>query len=191
MKRDRAFLIFSPEASGNRMLINLLVAAGCKGATGYKQPFHQDFDKEIPQAGDGDIVWLRSVPHAGEMPDIKLMVYLVRNKGYEPVVLMPIRAWWIHKQSHFLSGRAGSIDDADNRIRNAWRFIMREVSTILPRLEFYFISYDEMCRNPEKAIPSILSMLGLNSVGFDFIDGNSKYYERQSNGRQNERRQLV
>ena len=46
------------------MMQNLLVAAGCKGKAGYRIPFDQEFDEELPEATQ-DIAWIRSVPHNG------------------------------------------------------------------------------------------------------------------------------
>ena len=49
------------------MMQNILVAAGCKGKTGYEIPFDQEFDEELPEP-TRDIAWIWSVPHNGSFP---------------------------------------------------------------------------------------------------------------------------
>lgn len=171
----KAYLVYGVEASGNRMMCNLLVAAGCDGTSGYKIPFEQKWDKNIPKADPAGppIVWLRSVPHAGAMPDIKMMVYQVQQAGYEPFIVVMTRAWWVQLDAHKVSGRSPDEATARKKLQNG----LKHIFTGIPSgIDYMTVSYDELIVRDGPALPLLMKELSLPTPEFEFEDRNAHHY---------------
>ena len=98
--KPRAFMIYGPESSGNRLLRRILIAGGCVGDPGLEQ----SFDQALPMAEDVPlIVWGRSVP--GNVPPNSWPSFYVqdigqaRKHGYDVFGLVMVRDWYCMAQS--------------------------------------------------------------------------------------------
>lgn len=174
----RAFIVLGPEDSGNRMMTNLLVTAGCEGKAGYKIPFDQPFDYEIP-APEKDIVWLRSVPHCGSYPAIANMIRDVMDKGYEPQVIIMVRAAWVVRKAQIKAHDPRDEDESQWAIENAYLWIFSELQKAHDYgygVGFYMVPYSELVHEP-RALAALCALLELPVPEFEFRNGNEKWYE--------------
>ncbi len=155
------------------MMQNLLVAAGCKGKTGYEIPFDQEFDEELPEATQ-DIAWIRSVPHNGSFPNLLEMFEQARDKGYEIRVIVMVRAWWITCRAQVINHVPASTEEAQEVMRDAYRWIFSQLEDVW----YCLVSYDELVREP-RALRALLDLLEFpaQEIAFEFRNENEKYYE--------------
>jgi len=170
------FIVLGPESSGNRLIQNLLVKAGCYGGAGYKLPFNQKLDYNIPYP-DKPVSWLRSVPHEGNWePNITAMASQLSNKGYTPYLVVVHRAIWCTASS-LIDHYGGHIeyDEAMERTVKAWRYIAGVMDSFSGPITIS--SYDEIIRS-KYGKNAFLNLLGLDSVDYPVKQCNTKHYRR-------------
>lgn len=101
-EQKRAFLVVGPESCGNHLVTEILIAAGCIGDTGQQNSFETDpgppdqrpqrWDTETPTDQD-PIVWLRSMPHGGQWPDLDGILRALQEHGYAVTGVVTVRDW--------------------------------------------------------------------------------------------------
>jgi len=169
-----AYVVVGAESSGNRALHNLLVESGCLGHRGYKIPFNQPLDVEIPEPTQ-PISWLRSFPHAGSYPDLKDMTDVLVEKGYQPMIVVIMRSMWATAYSQLNREFEQTYAGAVKRVEDAYRQIFSQVS-VLP-CPFIVVQYSELSNL--KSRRHIGELLGLKlDESFDFRNEDNKYDTR-------------
>lgn len=155
---------------------NILIKAGCLGTAGYRIPFDQAFDTELPPPTQ-PIAWLRSVPHNGGWPRVRSLVRRAQEVGYDPFVLVMTRAWWITRLAA-TKNHTGSQKHSDTQLLSAYLHIFNDLDRLEAETGMYMlVSYDELVHEP-RALPALLDYLGLPRIEFEFRNANEKWYER-------------
>lgn len=174
----RCFITIGPEDSGNRMMHNILLEAGCEGDGGYRIPYTQRFDQELPTP-EKDIAWLRSVPHGGSYPNLVRMILDAENKGYDVQILIMTRAWWVTRLAATKS-HTGRQDITDYQMDRSYKWIFDNIRLAedftLKDVSYLMVSYDELVHDP-CALHALMHYLNLPVPEFDFRNGNEKWYE--------------
>jgi hypothetical protein len=168
----QAFLIFGPEASGNRMMARVLISAGCQGDGGHFQRW------ETERLVDGPIVWLRSVPSGSVWPDIRMQIDDVRQQGYQPLSLIMVRDWNATMCSQVRAGHLRDTHQAATNMRTANFHIFSAMESSACRFEI--VSYDAIIARGWDVLGPLITRLGLEpppeDQRFEIYDGNAKYY---------------
>jgi len=145
------YLVISPESSGNRYMVQLLVAAGCRGRSGHTQPFDapRRFGRAWPHridaaaaAGTRCAVVHRSMPHGGVWPNVTQLVADVRAAGWLPHVLTMVRSDEAVAASQVAARHAASVDMAAARIALARHTIVAAIGGET----FDFVLYEQLGR---------------------------------------------
>lgn len=170
----RAFLVMGAVSSGTRMLVRLLMAAGCDGDGSIDH--NQRWDTERPE---GDlIVFRRHVPTRRRPPwaqhpnAIKALQLL----GYDVHAVIIVRDWFPTVQSALAAGHRQSIPAVESMNREVWRLMFRDLPDGVP---FTVTTYESLVQRPERAVPALMAQLGLELQGEiePLFDGNAKHYE--------------
>jgi len=181
----RAFMIYGPESSGNRLLRRILIdGAGCAG----DRDLEQRFDQRLPLAEDEPlIVWGRSVPGMvprGNWPRFyDRDVGQARKHGYEVFGLVLVRDWCCMVQSQVdTEYKAGANYGLNSQ---AAMDVYTRIFDAFERLavSYMIVSYEALVMRPERFVRRLFRDLGLDQVGEieAVYDGNAKYYERWAN----------
>jgi len=169
----KGILVYGAEGSGTRLFTKILLSAGCIGDSDHSQ----EFDNDIPEAGDDDLVWRRSFPHARRWPNIEWMVESLRDKGYEVNAVVMCRDWKAQIGSQMGHGHIGM-----ERIgyRNA-QIVYPAIFTWLSNLNvpYILVTYEGLVMRPKQYAEYILGFFGLELEEdmVDVYDGNKKYYK--------------
>jgi len=177
------FLVVSPESSGNRYLVQLLVAAGCRGRSGHRQPFDapQRFGRSWPHRIDAAAaadapcaVVHRSMPHGGVWPNVTQLAADVRAAGWLPHVLVLVRADQAVAASQVAARHVASLEMAAARIGGARLAIVRALGQDAAPT-FDFVLYEQLGR--AEYTDWLFGRLGrpLPPTAPAFVDANAKY----------------
>lgn len=170
----RAYLVVGPESSGNRLMTRLLVAAGCQGEGDHVQRWDTH-----PPVSEEPIVWLRSVPHARQTPDIVAMVRRLWARGYKVKVVVMLRDWHSTLASQVRMGHVKSKDQGQRHIRDAYVWIFSQVAEA--SVPFYVVSFEALVARPDATMTWLCDALGLEwrdgMLPEPVLDENAKYYE--------------
>ena len=196
-KCKRAFLVLGPESSGTHLLTRLLIQAGCQGSTGGHAPWQiekrelDDADEKpweselptdtqrwdrTPPTDQDPIVWRRSVPHGGNLPEITAMIDGLQQNNYAVHAVVVVRDQYAMSQSQWKWRHISDPDQADAQIQLALTHIFKQLT--LAETEFTITTYEALVHYPG-ARQRLLAKLGLNSEAQDVqvIDGNRKWYQ--------------
>ena len=174
----RAFLVCGPESSGNRLMTRLLVAAGCYGDGAH----FQRLDRAIP-VHEHQIVWMRSVPHAHEWPDLSGMVHQLRGLNYTVQVVVMSRDWTAVARSQVAAGHAPDEATALSNIREAWRHIFTHLNLV--DVPYVVVNYESLVQRPSAALAGVMALFGLPLPEHEYIyDGNVKWFQGEGDGSQ-------
>jgi len=122
--KKRCFLVIGAENSGTRMLTAAFIAAGCEGDAGHEQRWDAC---DFAEAGK-NIVWRRSLPHGGVIPDFRVMVKALWQAGYDvqPVLIYRKTDYVVAAQvrNHLAQGvpEAEAVMAAEASVRAAPRY---------------------------------------------------------------------
>lgn len=113
-----AILVLGPESSGCRLVARLLTQAGYVGDGAH----HQRWDSGLP-SNEPQIVWLRSVPHAKEWPNIQELAEQLRSVGYTVSAVVTTRHWPAMIPSQVASGHVPDAATARANLMRAYPHI--------------------------------------------------------------------
>lgn len=170
---NRAFFVLGPESSGTRLAAQILINAGCYGSADHVQVLDDDkfdlstVDPTIP------IVWRRSFPHDGRMPNLADMVRRVKYRQVTAIVT--VRDWTcIHRSQLRDNQHATTPEQADRNISQAYELIFHKLR--ICNVGFRTFVYESMVHDSQ-AQERFLESLGLSvpSKLIEVYDGNEKY----------------
>jgi hypothetical protein len=168
----QAICVVGPESSGNRLLTRLLIHAGGQGDGDAVQRWDAS-----PPSGESPIVWLRSVPHAGQWPDLVGWLEGLHGTGYAVQVVVTTRDWFAQACSQVRAGHVYTSSQAERHQQAAYLAIF----AALARLEvpFLLLSYEALVQHPHAVMRRLCDRLGLTWPGTlpePIVDGNLPYY---------------
>jgi hypothetical protein len=168
----RAFLVYGPESSGNRLVTRLLVACGCYGDGTHTQRLN-----EGPPDTDLDIVWFRSVPYARVWPNLVDQIDQVKRYGYEPIILILSRDVYATAQSQIRVGHAKSLEAAYRSIQAAYKIIFDAITH--HNVDYVMVSYESLFVRQSEYLGWLLDYLELELQQpiEQVTDQNGKYYK--------------
>ena len=162
----RCFLVLGPESSGTRFVTRTLIDGGCHGTDEHEQPLDQTFD------GAGDlIVWRRSLPHAGDWPDLNELADRLQLLGYEARVIVIVRDHYSAVRSQVSQIHAATTEEAERRIPEALRRIFEFITR--RELPARLFTYEGLVHQPE-AFQLAMQEWGME-VNPKPFDANRKY----------------
>lgn len=166
----KAFLVYGPESSGNRLVHRILIEMGCLGDGGHVQ----EFDSYIPKPTK-PIVWGRSVPSDYIWPNIRGEIHNVQLNGYDPVGIVLFRDWYAMSRSQLKQGRVRTLQHANQNIKKAYEHIFNEL--VCP---YIILSYENIILHPQETVKILSETFGLPYVILKekIADGNKKYYDQ-------------
>jgi len=196
MKPKRAFLVLGPESSGNHLVTDLLVHAGCAGGSGDHVPWKPEQRRlgagdakpwDAAEGSDGQrwevtpptaedpIVWRRSVPHGGEWLDLDPWVSELEARGYSVHGIVVTREHHANVQSQIKWRHAVDTDQAEQQIRRAYGEIFAQLAN--RGLPYRVVSYEGLVGS-YAARAHLVEALDLRGGVDDFEvwDGNAKWY---------------
>jgi hypothetical protein len=178
-----AYLVFGAESSGNHLVTDILINAGCLGHSGNHPDWHGDFRgwsdsqpwDERPPTDETPIVWRRSIPHGGEWIDIASFIKKIKKRGYEVTCVVVIRELHTTVESELKWHHVKSREQGRNNISRANLHIFSHLAKA--RVPYIVTSYEALVNYPE-AQDRILEELGipLPSERLETWDGNKKWY---------------
>ena len=194
--RPRAFLVLAPESHGGHLVTDLLVSAGCHGASGDHGPWYPErqelgegdqkpWDHDLPvdrqpwderaPSGEDPIVWRRSIPHQRAWSNIDSMVHSLEEAGYEVTAIVVTRDRYAAIQSQLKWRHVPDATTARANISRAWVHIFDHLDRA--GCPFLVVSYEALVRH-RAAQDRLLEELGLPLDGDrpDVWDGNRKWY---------------
>lgn len=167
------FFVVGPESSGTRFVTQLFLDAGCEGDAGHVQRFDDAWP--VPT---GPIVWRRSLPHGGVMPDLTECLMRIHDNGLTPVIVLCMRDWHATATSQVRLGLAYDMEDAYKRIRAALNLIADTISQ--RRCAWEFVSYESLLHLRVAPFNKLAQRYGLMTVDrTPIVDGDLKYYHQE------------
>ena len=169
----RAFYVMGVPSSGTRLMVRLLIAAGCAGDATTK-----DYQRWNTQKPDVDLLVIRRhLPEAVEPPvwSGKNVIRSLQGMGYVVTVLIMTRDWHCTTASHAKEGYTD--DPVFSRVwmRTLWRQMFQQLPS---DVDFEVVSYESLVQRPDTAVPALMARLGLDSTAVfeEITDGNEKYF---------------
>lgn len=130
--RQDFYLVTSPESSGNRFTVELLMSSGCVGVAGHHQPFDnaKRWGAQWPNHVDTEqtsqknmlapcFVFHRSVPHNGVWVNLTALVQEIEQAGFCPRLVIPQRPEHIVEASQMFRGHTTTIEKAREHVLRA------------------------------------------------------------------------
>lgn len=178
----RAFIVTGPEASGTKLVTQLLANHGChgqeQGPVGNEQWILRAIDKGLDFESD-PIVLRLSIPHGGKWHDIHDMIWHLHCLGYKALTLVTVRDCYAnmssqaHNDTHALNAA-----HSDWKIQKAYRLIFEGLcATATP---FIMVPYESLIMRPRLAMGKLVSWCGLVfnvEKCPDVHDANQKWYD--------------
>jgi len=170
----RACLVLGPENSGTRLWTRILMACGCYGDGTHMQRIDM---QGIPE-GEPLLVWRRSLPHAGQWPDLLQMVQRLRDRRFREVqALVCTREWSAVMCSQVANGHVQDAWQAEANLRVAYPYAFDRLRGA--GVPYVMGSYEALVQHGEAMLAPLLERLGLASQGDleELVDQNAKYYQ--------------
>ena len=181
--KKEAYLVFGAESSGNHLVADILINAGCLGHSGDHPDWHGDFKgwtdaqpwDESPPTDETPIVWRRSIPHGGEWISIAAFIKTIKERGYEVKCVVVIRELHPTVESQLKWRHVQSRDQGVSNIARAYLHIFTHIARA--DVPFVVTSYEALVNYPE-AQDLLLEELGipLPPERLETWDGNKKWY---------------
>lgn len=149
-----AVMVLGAESSGNRLMARLLIAAGCYG-DGH---ISQRLDDGIPAAVNQPVVWIRSIPHGDQVPDLSDCFHQLRQQGYEVRAIVMLRCWYpmICSQAKRITGDKAL---AEQRTRQAYAYLFPAL--FHEQIDYVTVTLSELITRPDAVIRWLCEWLGL------------------------------
>ena len=170
----RAFFVIGPEGSGTNMLAEAFVSVGC-----HYNPEHNshlnDYDFEMMP---DPFVIRRSLPHAGEWPDIALISKKMEDADFGVFKLFMIRDWYcslmsvVRRDPNKYSSMWEAQYQGGYEVRDAVRIAINSFGN-----ELHSISYEAFCLDPEYRRWLFVDRFGLKEPTIEIKYANTKYYD--------------
>lgn len=137
-------------------MTKVLIGSGFEGCAEHSQPF----DLLIPP-GTSSIVWRRSYPHGGPIPDMngitrhwpslrQLSQQVWMSGRAKQHVLVMLRDFHAVSRSQVNSRMAASIPDAYQQIREAYLRIFNDIQNC--QVTYTYVSYSALVNSPETTL---------------------------------------
>lgn len=164
--KKRCFLIIGAESSGTRVLAQSFISSDVFGDGGHAQRLDFMDDEGLIEI-DYDVVFRRSLPHAGEWPVITEIVERFTRTGFKVVVVGILRetSFVINSQLRN-SQHSDNVTDASEKIQRANRLVNDYAETIVEYTPFV---------NSEEYRNSFFADYFLPPPSIYYYDGNQKY----------------
>lgn len=173
----RAYLVLGPESSGTRLMTKLLISAGCWGDDGHEQRLDGMNREALVRLGPPLIVWRRSVPHAGEWPNVAGLVSGLRDCGYSVTALVMSRDWHATACSQLAAPHAETVAEALANIQRAYR----DIFAGLDGVPYEVVNYEALVLHGRPVLRYLMRRLGLDEpCGVTVYDGNAKWYPEEA-----------
>lgn len=170
-----AIIVCGAESSGNRLVCRTLAANGFVNVTETRR-----WQDVLTPTSNDPIVWLRSVPHAREWPDLVGMAQLLVERGYRPAALIPTRDWACTAASQVRAGHVDCEVNAHRHLRIAAATTCAKLSAA--SVPFAFVSYEHLVKRPDYTLRGALRLVGVDTppltIHDEIRDENTKYVER-------------
>ena len=168
----RAFLVYGPESSGNRLMTRVLVACGCYGDGSH----HQRLNDRPPPRDADKIVWFRSVPYAHAWPNLTGHIDQVLRYEYQPTILVMNRDVYAIARSQVRTGHVRDIAAAYRSITTAYRIIFDAINQM--NANYLMVSYESLFIRQPDYLGWLLAHIGLTleSPIEEITDQNAKHY---------------
>ena len=152
------YLVASPESNGNRYLVKLLLAAGCRGRADHAQPLDPSqsrggwqhhirpaaqWPRDMRSPGARCIAMHRSMPHGGAWVDLPGLVAEIRAAGWEPRLLISLRPEDAVRVSQVKQGHVRTQAEAEANIARAQRTLIDAVAA-MPDVWFRLVLYEQL-----------------------------------------------
>lgn len=169
-----AYLVTGPESSGNRMLLSILLQAGCVDHTKQAEP---DWKNLIPNT-NGPIALMRSMPHAKDWYSLGGLTDLLKSFGYSVKIIIPVRDWTSVCKSQVAIQYASDEVTAKAKIDRAYKHLFNAITA--NSLDYLLVSYESFVLNTQAATGSLLNWCGLSfPASLPVIyNGNTKHWEQ-------------
>ena len=180
MTKPAGIFVVGPEATGTRLVTSIMIAAGAFGDAGHQQRL----DSELPNALPGrPVVWRRSVPHGGKIPNLTGMLVGLIATGYRPLLVVTTREFHATVESQVRAGHVSNRAIAMAHIPVAYFEIFQAWAAVDMRTPVWLVSYEGLVQRPRATIMNLVHWAGLEltptSLAIRINDGNAKYYERE------------
>lgn len=162
-----AYFVVGPEGSGTNMLEEAFVSAGC-----YRDSKHASI-QNLPDFSESEspLVFRRSLPHAGEMPDLFMCASLMMRAGFRPQPIAIFRDWNATVQSVLRRDPETRASVVEANMRKAIRAIGHMIEPI-------YITYEAFCLEPGFRKWLFVERFGLMEPDIEIKYANLKYYRR-------------
>jgi hypothetical protein len=154
----RAFFIIGPEGCGTYMLAEAFVSAGCTYCD------KDEIEEFLKEQQPNNLVVRRSLPHAGEWPNLLALEIKIKNEGYVTDFF-----------SIFRDGFS-ACSSVSNRTKLPIQLHKNNFRKALSTLRGNFISYEYFVMSPQYR-KFIFDHVGLPEPEMEFYDGNEKYFK--------------
>lgn len=167
------YFVVGAESSGTRLMTKILIEAGCKG----EDTHQQTFDKKPFPKPKQNIIFRRSVPHAGEMPDINNIIQRFRTSNYNPFIIVTVRDWYTIKKSQVKNNHVKNENEALVNLNKIYPYIFNAIQK--QNVPHIIVTYESITQRWE-TINNILDYLDLPKIEknqIEIYDGNKKWYK--------------
>lgn len=172
----RAFIVTGPEATGTKLVTQILLAAGCHGDPGNHQWILRALKDSLGVESD-PIVLRVSMPHGLEWLDIGDIIWHLKCLAYTPRVIVTARDWFatgasqIHEQTH-----AFSPEHSQRKRERAYKDIF--AALLLTALPYCVVTYESLVLHYEAVASRLIAWCGLEPQDPlpEIYDGNEKWY---------------
>jgi hypothetical protein len=158
----RAYFVLGVESAGTRMLTRAFISAGCYGDGDHGQRLDNPDFNNLPDK----IVFRRSIPHAGGVPDVGGWVERFIKHGYKVEIIKVRRNETCNIESLMRQGHAGNRSIARAKYGAGNKLMDKLVGTEI--IYRRFVTDDQYRREQFKN-------LGLPEPEMEFYDGDAKY----------------
>lgn len=145
------------------MLSQALISSGCFGDGDHFQRLDQ---RDLSIVNGSKIVFRRSIPHAGKIPNAEEIVSFFESAGYEVEILKIRRNREANLRSMRMRGHATTMPKAVGKYEESQR--------ILDRLDGIEVDYRRFVTEPDYRF-ELFTNLGLPEPKMVFFDGDAKY----------------
>lgn len=153
-QRRPFYVVTSPESSGNRFTVSLMLSAGCYGVAGHQQPFDEPrrhgaaWPNHVNSALGARsqarcFVAHRSMPHNGVWVDLPMLVGDIRRAGMEPRILVPHRPEHVVIPSQVKQRHVRTARQAEDNVARAHRTLATALGA-LPDVWFQPVLYEQL-----------------------------------------------